>query len=517
MQWSAATRYKIFLEINNAVVNQTSRESLFKALATELSNHFYYDRMCINLYDDKAQSLSYFAAADGIEPGGILSKESRPLAEGTIARMVVRSRQPAIIDDLSHFSDLYSVGAMIAAGLNATMAFPLVIRNRVLGSIHFSFKKAPEFISELTEVLTDASKQVAIAVDNMLTYTRLKELNASLQRQNRYLRASSDEYKQEDFFYASPAMKAIMSLVEKSADSDAAVLITGETGTGKDYLARCIHRMSPRREQLFIKVNCPALVSSLFESELFGYAKGAFTGADQNRIGRLEMADGGTVFLDEIAELPIALQAKLLHVLQDKRFERVGDHRSLDVDFRVVAATNKNLEEEIQKGSFRQDLFYRLNIVHVRVPPLRDRLEDIALLLEKLTQVQARRTNRPEPIYTRGAIRKLGTYAWPGNVRELKNLVKQMIILRPGEKITSSNIGYLLDRTPTGSLGLSDEMTTLADAQRRHIVQALINSRGIIGGAKGAARLLGLPRSTLQYRMKNLGLEPNDYRKEIHF
>jgi transcriptional regulator with GAF, ATPase, and Fis domain len=430
--------------------------------------------------------------------------------------MTVQSRQPAIIDDLSHYSDLSSVGAMIEAGLNATMAFPLIVRNRVLGSIHFSFKKAPEFISELTEVLTDASRQVAIAVDNMLTYTRLKELNASLKRQNQYLRSSNGEYKQEDFFYASPAMRAIMSLVEKSADSDAAVLITGETGTGKDYLAHCIHDMSPRREQLFIKVNCPALVSSLFESELFGYAKGAFTGADHNRIGRLELAHGGTVFLDEIAELPIAMQAKLLHVLQDKKFERVGDHRSLDVDFRVIAASNKNLEEEIQKGSFRKDLYYRLNILHVHVPPLRDRIEDVALLVEKLTQTQAKKTNRPEPIYTDGAIRKLSEYTWPGNVREVKNLVKQMIILRPGEKITGSDIGKLLDTTPSGIRGHSDEVTTLADVQRQHIVQALIRSRGVIGGSRGAARLLGLPRSTLQYRMKTLGLEPEDYRKEMH-
>ena len=512
MQWTAATRYKILLEINNAVVNRTSRESLFKVLADELRNHFYYDRMCINLYDVKEQSLCYFAAADGIEPGGILSKESRPLAEGAIARMVVQSRQPTIIDDLSHYSDLSSVRALVAAGLNATMAFPLVIHNLVLGSIHFSYKKAPKFISELTEVLTDVSKQVAIAVDNMLTYTRLKTLNASLQRQNRYLKTSSNEYKQEDFFFSSQAMIDIMYLVERLADSDAAVLITGETGTGKDYLARCIHQMSPRREQLFIKVNCPALVSSLFESELFGYAKGSFTGADRNRMGRLELADGGTVFLDEIAELPIALQAKLLHVLQDKQFERVGDHQPLDVDLRIIAATNKNLEEEIQKGSFRQDLFYRLNTMHIHVPPLRERIEEIDLLVEKLTQVQARKTNRPEPYYTKGAIHKLKDYTWPGNVRELKNLVKQMIILRPGEKIASGDIGKLLDRGPTGIQAHSDEVITLADAQRRHIAQALIKSRGVLGGANGAARLLGLPRSTLQYRIKNLGLDPSDFR-----
>ena len=513
MRWNTATRYKMLLEINNTVVTQTSRESLFKALANELRNHFFYDRMCINLYDEKTQSLSYFAAADGIDPGGILTKESRPLAEGTIASMVVQSRQPAIIDDLSHYSDLSSVGAMVSAGLNATMAFPLVIRNRVLGSIHFSFKRAPDFISELTEVLTDVSRQAAIAVDNMLAYTRLKKLNASLQRQKRYLMASNHEYKQEDFFYASAAMAETMRLIERSADSDAAVLITGETGTGKDYLARCIHQMSPRRDQLFIKVSCPALVSSLFESELFGHAKGAFTGAEKTRVGRFELADGGSVFLDEIAELPIALQAKLLHVLQDNHFERVGEHRPVEVDFRVIAATNKNLEEEIRHGQFRQDLFYRLNIVHVRVPPLRERLEDIGLLVEKLTQVQAEKTNRPEPVYSEGAIRKLGTYEWPGNVRELKNLVKRMMILRPGEKITGSEIDKVLSAADTNRQKLPKVVSTLADAQRQHIVQALIKTGGVIGGSNGAARLLGLPRSTLQYRMKKLGIQPGDYNK----
>jgi len=309
-------------------------------------------------------------------------------------------------------------------------------------------------------------------------------------------------------------MAETMRLIKRSADSDAAVLITGETGTGKDYLARCIHQMSPRREQLFIKVNCPALVSSLFESELFGHAKGAFTGAEQTRVGRFELANGGSVFLDEIAELPIALQAKLLHVLQDNHFERVGEHRPVDVDFRVIAATNKNLEEGIRNGQFRQDLFYRLNIVRVRVPPLRERLEDIGLLVEKLTQVQAKKTNRPEPVYSRGAIRKLGTYEWPGNVRELKNLVKRMMILRPGEKISENDIGKILSTANTNCRDLPNEVSTLADAQRQHIIRTMIKTRGVIGGSNGAARLLGLPRSTLQYRLKKLGIQPSDYTKE---
>ena len=183
----------------------------------------------------------------------------------------------------------------------------------------------------------------------------------------------------------------------------------------------------------------------------------------------------------------------------------------MDVDFRVIAATNKNLEEEIRNGQFRRDLFYRLNIVHIRVPPLRERLEDIALLVEKLAQVQARKTNRPEPVYTQGAIRKLATYEWPGNVRELKNLVKRMIILRPGEKISGNDIDKILSTANTDCRDLPNEASTLADAQRQHIIQTMIKTRGVIGGSNGAARLLGLPRSTLQYRIKKLGIKPQDY------
>jgi len=514
MHWDTATRYRILLEINNAVVTQTSREGLFKVLADELRKHFSYDRLSINLYDVDSQSLSYFAAAYGIDLEGISSKDSRPLAKGTISRMAIQSRQPVIIDDLSRYADLSSIGSMVKAGLTATMAFPLIIRNRTLGSIHFSFKKTPDYISELTEVLTDVSKQVAIAVENMLAYTHLKKINVDLELEKRYLLASTDEYKQENFFFASPAMNEVMNLVERSAGSDAAILITGETGTGKDYLAHCIHNLSFRKDRLFVKVNCPALVSSLFESELFGHAKGAFTGAEYKRVGRFELANGGTIFLDEIGELPISLQAKLLHVLQDKQFERVGDSQPVKIDFRVIASSNKNLEENIHIGQFREDLYYRLNIVNIHVPPLRQRHEDISLLMEKLTRLEAEKTNRQEPVYTDRALAKLGAYKWPGNIRELKNLVKRIMILRPGEKITGTDIDMILSSSTPNHQAHHIDIAPLAEVERQHIIQALIKTRGIIGGAKGAARLLNLPRSTLQYRLKKFGINPGDYVKD---
>jgi transcriptional regulator with GAF, ATPase, and Fis domain len=414
MYWKAETRYKMLLEINNAVITRTDREEFFQALARELRKHFAFDRMAINIYDPKTQSISYFAAADGVQPGGVLKRHSRPLADGAIARMVVNSRQPTVIDDLSRYSDLSSIGSLVHAGLNATMAFPMLVRNRILGSIHFSFRSAPEHLTELTEVLTEVSRQVAIAVDNLLAYAELEKLNWNLEREKEFLLKSGGDYQQDEFFFASAAMGRIMKTIEQAADTDATVLITGETGTGKDYLARCIHNLSPRRGHLFVKTNCPALASTLFESELFGHAKGAFTGAGDRRIGRFELAHGGTIFLDEVAELPIGMQAKLLHILQDGRFERVGDSRPVQIDCRVIAATNKHLEECIRAGTFRQDLFYRLNIVSIHVPPLRERVEDIPLLMVNLTRIQARQMNRPEPGYSRRALQRLCDYSVAG-------------------------------------------------------------------------------------------------------
>ncbi len=499
------------LKINNAIINQTTRGDLFHALALELRRHFSFDRLSINLYDAKSQSISYFAAADGIDPAGIASSKSRSLVKGAISKMVIRSGQPVIIKDLKHYTDFESVRSMVDYGLNTTMAFPLVIRKSILGTIHFSFRKQPEHMDELQEVLTSVSSQAAIAVDNMQSYTHLKKINSNLIQQKQYLIDNLDDgYQQDSFFYAAPVMKEIMNLVDRVANSDVSILITGETGTGKDYLARTIHVNSSRRDYLFVKTNCPALAPTLFESELFGHARGAFTGADAKRVGRFELANRGTVFLDEVGELPSELQAKLLHVLQDRRFERVGDSRPIDVNFRVIAATNQDLKSLANNGQFRQDLYYRLNTVNIHVPPLRERVEDIPLLIEKLSAYQARKTNGIVPIYTDSALELLCAYRWPGNVRELKNLVKRMVILRPGEKITGLDIDKIIEHDPTAGEPKQD-IQTLADAEKQHITQALRKCRGMVGGKRGIANLLGVPRTTLQYRMKKLEINPRDF------
>ena len=297
--------------------------------------------------------------------------------------------------------------------------------------------------------------------------------------------------------------------------TDASVLITGETGTGKDYIARCIHNFSPRKEAMFVKISSPALSSSLFESELFGHAKGAFTGAHAKRIGRFEMAEGGTVFLDEIAELPLLLQAKLLQVLQEKTFERVGDSSPTRVNFRIIAATNKKMEQLIASSGFRSDLYYRINTVSLFIPPLRERVTDIPLLIKKLSAVESQKINRPAPKYTSQAMELLCRYSWPGNVRELKNLVKRMIILHPEEEIHAEELESMLagsQEHASDVMESSSDWPALDQVEKEHIDRTLKLTSGKISGKDGAAALLKMPRTTLLYRMQKHGLVPRDYK-----
>ncbi len=503
MVWDTVTKYRLLLEINNAIVKETSRAGLFQALANEISKIFHYDRFSINLYDPETESLSYFATADGIAPAGI-SKGERPLTKGAIANAVVRSREPLILSDLSSHIYWASVRAMRSAGLNATMAYPLIVRDQVLGSIHFSFTRTPSNMDDLVDFITDLSGQVAIAVDNMLSHTKLQVLNEQLKLQKNYLLSQDqDGSGLGGLFYASQVMKEVMRQADILAKTDVSVLLTGETGTGKDLIARHIHNSSARCDALLVKVNCPALTGTLFESELFGHAKGAFTGALANRVGRFEMADGGTLFLDEIGDLDVGLQAKLLHVLQDGVFERVGDSRPISVDFRLISATNKELDACLLDKSFRSDLYYRLNTVSIHVPPLRERIDDIPILVDQLTTIQAQKTHRAEPQYSASALETMGRYTWPGNVRELKNLVKRLVIMRSGETVTERDIEAIISEVPFEP---EQGQMTLAEVERLHIRRTLTRTGGVVGGPHGAAALLGLPRSTLQYRMKKHGI-----------
>jgi transcriptional regulator with GAF, ATPase, and Fis domain len=509
MPWKSGDKYRSLLRINNAIINQSTRDSLFKAMAVEIKKVFHYDRFSIQLYDMENNSLSYFATAEGVKPDGISCDTSRPLPKGSVANLVIESRRPVIIKDLSKHPKLTTAEAMLKEGLKSTIALPLIMRDELLGSIHFSFKKSPPEIHKLPSFLEELSAQITIAIDNMLTYDKLEAMNKRLWKEKEYLFERFDKQNRE-FYYTSPAMTELMRDVELVADTNTSVLLSGETGTGKDHIARHIHNLSSRRDHLFVKVNCAALAPTLIESELFGHAKGSFTGASAKRRGRFETADGGTVFLDEIGELPLPSQSKLLQVLEERAFERVGESMPISVDFRTIAATNQDLMPKVRKGTFRRDLYYRLNTVHIWIPPLRERAEDILLLVRSFTSRLAEKMQKPEVRYSSAALEALCRYPWPGNVRELQNVIERVTILRGGHTINETDIDHMLHSFESTEKNSEErEFLTRYEMERKHIERALAKCGGVIGGKYGAARLLGIPRSTLQYRMKKLGIDNN--------
>jgi len=330
-----------------------------------------------------------------------------------------------------------------------------------------------------------------------------------LQSEKTYLQEElRSEHNFDEIVGASAPMQEVFDAIEQVADTETTVLITGETGTGKELVARALHDRSNRADQVFVKVNCAALSSDLIESELFGHEKGAFTGATEQRKGRFELADGGTLLLDEIGELPLDTQAKLLRALQHQEFERVGGSRTIEVDTRILAATNRDLEAEVEAGQFRDDLFYRLNIFPIELPPLRDRKDDIPLLAEHFCEMYASRAGKAVEGLSTNAMAALQGYDWPGNVRELANIIERAVILTREDRIRAEHLS-IADSAGAGSQSSFD---TLEEAQRRHIERALERTNGVVGGAEGAAQLLDVKRTTLLSRMDRLGIDPDEYR-----
>ena len=332
--------------------------------------------------------------------------------------------------------------------------------------------------------------------------SEVKQLKTQLEAENRYLRQEIKlTHNFEEIISEAKSFKKVLSQIEQVAATDATTLILGESGTGKELIARAIHSLSPRKGRPLVKVNCAALPSNLIESELFGHERGAFTGALNRRVGRFELADGGTIFLDEIGEMPIDLQAKLLRVLQEGEFERLGSARTLKVNVRIIAATNRDLPEEINKGNFREDLFYRLNVFPIHVPPLRERREDIPLLVEHFIKKYEKKFGKKIGIITNKVMNELMTYHWAGNIRELENIVERAVILSRGNKL---DLGDSLPK-PLGTK--KNKFTTLSENEKAHILKALKFTNWRVSGEKGAAKLLGIKRTTLEARMKKLGIE----------
>ena len=386
-------------------------------------------------------------------------------------------------------------------GLQSFAGYPLKFRWELLGVIAM-FGRRP-LSEEEFERLSIFANQAAIAIKNAQLFTEVAQLKNRLEAENLYLREEvKSQHNFEEIIGESPRIMAVLRQIEQVAPTDSTVLIRGDTGTGKELIARAIHNLSPRRARSLVKVNCGAIPANLVESELFGHEKGSFTGALQRRIGRFELADGGTIFLDEVGELPLDAQVKLLRVLQEREVERIGSGHSTKVNVRVIAATNRDLHAAVQAGSFRADLLYRLNVFPIEVPPLSARASDIPLLVDRFITKFSQKMGKKIDGVSQSTMERLTRYAWPGNIRELDNIIERATILSKGPMLQIEDTMLLGNSTPL--LPIAD---SLKEVERTHILRILQDAGWVIEGKQGAATRLGLHPNTLRSRMQKLGIK----------
>jgi len=502
-------RRQLLLEVSNAVVSNLSLKELLLAVSGWLRKFFAHDWASMVIKDEESGQLRVHAL-NAPAPGGVLGEGSILPLDGTPPGLAMATRQTVMRDRID-FEEFYSpiIREAYNAGLRSGCSVPLISHDQVLGTINVGSLSEAAFTRKDAELLEQIAKQVAIAVENSLAFRELAALKNKLVGEKLYLEEEiQTEYNFEEIIGRSASLKKILQQVKTVAPTDSAVLLCGETGTGKELIARAIHSLSNRRERTLVKLNCAAIPTGLLESELFGHEKGAFTGAIAQRIGRFELANKGTLLLDEVGEIPLDLQPKLLRVLQEHEFERLGSSRTIRTDARMIAATNVDLPQMVAEKKFRSDLFYRLNVFPITIPPLRERVDDIPLLIGYFTQKHALRMNKRVDKIPRDTVDALCSYPWPGNVRELENFMERSVILSSGVEL----------QAPLGELQASATTTipvsapapgprSLEDVERRHIQEILEQTRGVIGGKGGAAEILGLPTSTLRNRMKKLGLK----------
>ncbi|HEV2495959.1 MAG TPA: sigma 54-interacting transcriptional regulator [Terriglobia bacterium] len=498
-------RLRLLLEINNALVANLDLRQLFSAISSSLRRVIHHDYTSLTLIEGENQVRLH--ALDFPQGKGIVQEEMVGPLEGSVPAQAIESRRPVVLNRIAA-SEAAQQSEMarrhLEEGLKSACIVPLVNRDRALGTLNVGSLREDAFTEDDVELLTQVANQVSIAVDNALAFNQIAELQAKLAEEKLYLEDEiRTEHDFEEIVGESEALKRVLKKVETVAPTDSTVLIQGETGTGKEVIARAIHNLSRRRDATFVKVNCAAIPSGLLESELFGHEKGAFTGAIAQKIGRFELAHRGTLFLDEIGDIPLELQPKLLRVLQEREFERLGSTRTTRVDVRLVAATNRDLAQMVADREFRSDLYYRVNVFPVVVPPLRERPEDIPALVRYFAQKYARRMNKTIETIPTEAMEALQQSQWPGNVRELENLIERSAILSQGPvlRVPLAELKPAAE-TPAAAGGVQ----TLETAERDHILRALRETRGVIGGPRGAAALLGMKRTTLQSRMRKLGI-----------
>lgn len=519
-------RKRSLLEINNAIINNLTQEALFASAYEAIRRVVAFDRAAFLLHQPETNTLKLLSMDHNAESEFFRLGKEYDLQETRVSAWVLENQEAVVRGDLEKEQQSTGDQRLVAEGIQSYCVVPLVARGISIGTFTLWSETKNRYSEADSELLQEVANQVALAIANMKSYEEIAALKARLEKENVYLQEEiRTQHNFDEIVGNSPTLLEVLRRVDQVAPTDSSVLIYGETGTGKELIARAIHDRSTRKKRPLVKVNCSAISAGLVESELFGHVKGAFTGAFERRIGRFELADGGTIFLDEVGELPLETQVKLLRVLQEREFEPVGSNRSVRVDVRIIAATNRNLEDSIKAGSFRSDLYYRLNVFPLEVPPLRDRRSDIPQLAMFFLSRYARNLGKKMEGISVSATESLKNYLWPGNVRELQNVIERALILSRGplleldSDLASLPAPEVLPAAPSreavdarNSWPSSSTLPTLEEVERAHISAVLQQTRGVIEGTKGAAKTLGMHPNTLRHRMEKLGIKRSAHR-----
>jgi formate hydrogenlyase transcriptional activator len=499
----AQDRLKLILELTNQVVSNLEFDDLLQSISSIVRKVMHCDAAAIMLPAADGKSLRVHAL-DFPDSRGFFAGDNEVPIQGTMPGETFQTGKPFVLNRLDPANlppEIYAKAS--GEGMNSLCDIRLDSRNRSLGVLGLASRQENTFDEDEVAFLTQVVHQVAIAIENALAYGEIAELKDKLAQEKLYL---EDEIRGEMDFEGivgqSSALRNVLRLVETVAPSDSTVLLLGETGTGKELIARAIHDRSRRKNRTFVKLNCAAIPTGLLESELFGHERGAFTGAISQKLGRLELADQGTLFLDEVGDIPIEIQPKLLRALQEREFERLGSTHTKKVDVRLVAATNRDLDKMIEAREFRSDLYYRLNVFPIRIPPLRERPEDIPLLVRYFAQKYERRMEKKIESIPAAALKTLSSWHWPGNIRELENFIERAVILTRGTalEVPVSELRRTGAAVPTSSPRESSE--------RDDILRILKETNGRVAGPNGAAMRMGIKRTTLISRMKKLAIDP---------
>jgi formate hydrogenlyase transcriptional activator len=502
-------RLKSLLEFATLLMPDSSEEEVRSAIAVLVKTLIDQDYASLSLYNEKLRQLQIWALDSTLAKqtiGELIGKDGIVDIRAALSGTAFLRGDAVVLGPELLTSGHPVIVRLREAGLKSLCFIPMITSKGALGTLNLGSRQPDRFGNEEMEFLKFLAVQVAIVLHNAASHREITELTKKLKQEKLYL---EDEIRSahnfEEIVGDSQALEGVLDQVGTVAPSDATVLILGETGTGKELIARAIHRLSLRKDASFIKMNCAAIPTGLLESELFGHEKGAFTGAISQKIGRLELADRGTLFLDEVGEIPLELQPKLLRVLQDLEFERLGGTRTIKVNLRLIAATNRDLAKSVASNQFRSDLFYRLHVFPIRVPPLRERGRDIPLLVRYFVKKFSHRMGKPIETIPTEVMDALCRWNWPGNVRELENFIERAVILSKGKTLMAP----LAELKSISSNPVHD--SNLENLERQHILRVLQETGGVIAGVHGAAVRLGMKRTTLQSRMQKLGITREDY------